>query len=102
MIEPQPEIADTATAIGFRSRNRKRAGLTRPRFLDLLVGARRFELPTPCTPCKCATRLRYAPTKPEILTEERRLAEDRQPNIFRMALISARSLPMSSVDCDEE
>jgi hypothetical protein len=27
-----------------------------------LVGARRFELPTPCTPCKCATRLRHAPT----------------------------------------
>jgi hypothetical protein len=30
--------------------------------LNLLVGARRFELPTPCTPCRCATRLRYAPT----------------------------------------
>ncbi len=27
------------------------------------VGARRFELPTPCTPCKCATRLRYAPNR---------------------------------------
>src|SRR5690606_18451819 len=23
----------------------------------------RFELPTPCTPCRCATRLRYAPTE---------------------------------------
>jgi hypothetical protein len=29
--------------------------------LILLVGAGRFELPTPCTPCKYATRLRYAP-----------------------------------------
>ena len=29
-------------------------------FLDL-VGAAGFELATPCTPCKCATRLRYAP-----------------------------------------
>ena len=28
----------------------------------LLVGAPRFELGTPCTPCKCATRLRHAPT----------------------------------------
>ena len=28
-----------------------------------LVGARRFELPTPCTPCKYATRLRYAPNR---------------------------------------
>ena len=27
-----------------------------------LVGARGFEPPTPCTPCRCATRLRYAPT----------------------------------------
>src|SRR4029453_13540576 len=26
------------------------------------VGARRFELPPPCPPCRCATRLRYAPT----------------------------------------
>ena len=28
----------------------------------LMVGAPRFELGTPCTPCKCATRLRHAPT----------------------------------------
>ena len=27
-----------------------------------MVGARRFELPTPTTPLWCATRLRYAPT----------------------------------------
>ncbi len=29
---------------------------------ERLVGAPRFELGTPCTPCKCATRLRHAPT----------------------------------------
>src|SRR5258708_22702662 len=29
----------------------------------VLVGAPRFELGTPCTPCKCATRLRHAPTR---------------------------------------
>src|SRR6516225_7235623 len=29
---------------------------------EILVGAPRFELGTPCTPCKCATRLRHAPT----------------------------------------
>ena len=28
-----------------------------------MVGAAGFELATPCTPCKCATRLRYAPTQ---------------------------------------
>src|SRR5687768_8086575 len=27
-----------------------------------LVGVAGFELATPCTPCKCATRLRYTPT----------------------------------------
>src|SRR6266480_7366269 len=30
---------------------------------ERLVGAPRFELGTPCTPCKCATRLRHAPTR---------------------------------------
>ena len=32
-----------------------------------LVGTAGFELATPCTPCKCATRLRYAPTEPSII-----------------------------------
>jgi hypothetical protein len=27
----------------------------------MMVGTAGFELATPCTPCKCATRLRYAP-----------------------------------------
>ena len=30
---------------------------------NFLVGARRFELPTPCSRSRCATRLRYAPTE---------------------------------------
>lgn len=30
----------------------------------MLVGAERFELPTPCSQNRCATRLRYAPTPP--------------------------------------
>ena len=37
-----------------------------PKYLILLVGAAGFELATPCTPCKCATRLRYAPTRREL------------------------------------
>ena len=28
-----------------------------------MVGTARFELATPCTPSKCATRLRYVPTR---------------------------------------
>jgi hypothetical protein len=31
-----------------------------------LVGAPGFELGTPCTPCKCATRLRHAPTTAQL------------------------------------
>src|SRR5688572_11878967 len=32
-----------------------------------MVGAKGFEPSTPCTPCRCATRLRYAPTESEII-----------------------------------
>ena len=32
------------------------------KLLILLVGAGRFERPTPCAQGRCATRLRYAPT----------------------------------------
>src|SRR6218665_128186 len=31
--------------------------------LRKMVGVAGFELATPCTPCKCATRLRYTPTR---------------------------------------
>ena len=33
-----------------------------PLITFLMVGARRFELPTPCAQGRCATRLRYAPS----------------------------------------
>lgn len=33
--------------------------------LNLLVGVKGFEPSTPCTPCKCATRLRHTPTQRE-------------------------------------
>ena len=29
--------------------------------MEWVVGTPRFELGTPCTPCKCATRLRHVP-----------------------------------------
>ncbi len=32
------------------------------KLLKILVGAGRFERPTPCAQGRCATRLRYAPT----------------------------------------
>ena len=31
-----------------------------------VIGATGFEPATPCTPCKCATRLRHAPMLPRI------------------------------------
>ena len=38
--------------------------------LIFMVGVAGFELATPCTPCKCATRLRYTP-KPSIISADR-------------------------------
>ena len=35
-----------------------------------MVGVAGFELATPCTPCKCATRLRYTPIKSLIIPGE--------------------------------
>ena len=35
----------------------------------MLVGTAGFELATPCTPCKCATRLRYAPKERDSSTD---------------------------------
>ncbi len=40
-----------------------------------VVGAAGFELATPCTPCKCATRLRYAPTENGNLTLTKTLSQ---------------------------
>ena len=46
-------------------KNELPTGYTRSgvRTVSKLVGAARFELTTPCTPSKCATRLRHAPTQ---------------------------------------
>ncbi len=38
--------------------------------LQTLVGAERFELPTPCSQNRCATRLRYAPTRSSPYSKE--------------------------------
>ena len=50
--EVQPHVSDATTSGTTKLQGR---GFR-------LVGAPRFELGTPCTPCKCATRLRHAPT----------------------------------------
>ena len=40
----------------------EKPGIFRFRAFVKMVGVAGFELATPCTPCKCATRLRYTPT----------------------------------------
>ena len=54
----------------------------------LMVGAARFELTTPCTQNKCATRLRHAPTKAG-LVEPRRL-EKREMQAISEFILTCR------------
>src|SRR5207253_5293812 len=49
-----------------RLHNKKRPATGKLLALGGLVGVAGFELATPCTPCECATRLRYTP-KPAII-----------------------------------
>lgn len=48
--------------ITISPKNKKGLTVKHSKSLNLLVGTEGFEPSTPCTPCKCATRLRYAPT----------------------------------------
>ena len=41
----------------------KKAAVSKTAALYFLVGVKGFEPSTPCTPCKCATRLRHTPTR---------------------------------------
>src|SRR5687767_8620257 len=57
---------------GARHAANENGGQKGPRRREV-VGARGFEPPTPCTPCRCATGLRHAPT----LAVRMRTANDR-------------------------
>src|SRR5438309_11887666 len=59
--------------------------------LDLLVGAARFELATTCTPCRYATRLRYAPTREKYIRAGRQFASFQRNSsmTFRSSCLSA-------------
>ena len=57
--------------------------------LYFLVGAARFELATTCTPCRYATRLRYAPTREKYIRagETIRLVSAQQlDDVFQLLL----------------
>src|ERR1700730_15915420 len=59
-------------------------------FFERLVGAPRFELGTPCTPCKCATRLRHAPTRLFLLGRTRAPAGDAARLVHDTPFFAAR------------
>src|SRR5262249_59616048 len=65
-------IAALAARGRSRSRRTKRFMCSRCE----LVGAKGFEPSTPCTPCRCATRLRYAPTELGIIPSSIEQLED--------------------------
>ncbi|MFM1981010.1 MAG: hypothetical protein RLZ68_2275 [Pseudomonadota bacterium] len=46
----------------YASEKKKDLASIEAKSVILLVGVAGCELATPCTPCKCATRLRYTPT----------------------------------------
>src|SRR5699024_11616244 len=54
---PHPPRGPRSRFDGLSSRNRLSY------FRQDLVGVRGFEPPTTCTPCRCATRLRYTPIR---------------------------------------
>ncbi len=70
---------------GFRLRNEKGFPPFGWKPLVLLVGAAGFELATPCTPCKCATRLRYAPTRGAEYNRKRLSTQTRSISMTRIS-----------------
>ena len=44
-------------------RRKQKRTWRKPSPFESMVGEKGFEPSTPCTPCKCATRLRYTPTR---------------------------------------
>ena len=57
-----PGAACVGGALSGEAKTSRGGGRSHPRE-GLKVGPTRFELATPCTPCKCATRLRHGPQR---------------------------------------
>ena len=55
-----------------------------------LVGAGRFELPTPCAQGRCATRLRYAPTSSSYLILNRFLKPRNDQSVLTVEIAGAK------------
>ena len=66
LIQPAPTVGVTVgvkVQPTLKNKTGYRLVICNPLFF--MVGVAGFELATPCTPCKCATRLRYTP-KPKV------------------------------------
>ncbi len=63
----------------------------------LLVGTARFELATPCTPSKCATRLRYVPTGFAVRSDDGSVGFDFQ--ILHESVAAGRGWALGTMDC---
>ena len=59
---PAPRAGDADWRAVVNGENKKRTW-RKPSPFESMVGEKGFEPSTPCTPCKCATRLRYTPTR---------------------------------------
>ena len=73
---------------------RKEMRQTYCNFLVFMVGETGFEPATPCTPCRCATKLRYSPADSQNSIAYRRLQENRQSPDIDIRPLKA-SLPVS-------
>ena len=60
-----------------------------------VVGAERFELPTLCSQNRCATRLRYAPTRPVLRRFGGRVQSDRRVRLSKFPGCANRRLRMA-------
>jgi hypothetical protein len=64
-----PTLSLSSARVSSAAQIDKRPSGWKPEGLLILVGARGFEPPTTCTPCRYATRLRYAPKESESISD---------------------------------
>ena len=64
---------------------------------EILVGETGFEPATPCTPCKCATRLRYTPKPDAPLYVEEKIMQEQKENLWLAADWPLRDVVLAGV-----
>ena len=84
--EPSCETTAEPDSQNTPHQKKRAESLVRTGPLSYMVGVAGFELATPCTPCKCATRLRYTPKLMIISAKQ----IERLPEGFANRLLSIR------------